>query len=178
LALLDNMLEKIHIDKQNLNIFTPMNVKLEGTEKLKELYLKLFSRTTKKNLDFETDIGMYKEVCSVYNKLFNVTTKKQTKIKNNGKVESFTIYSINPDKLKYHQELYDFRHTKYAKQDDLPQEKLIGVELMTKNKIIPKAVKKKINPKPVEKEKDQKILKNEIMKVRRPKGFKFENLVK
>jgi hypothetical protein len=146
LTLLDGMLKTINLDKKNIDKFTAMDVKLKDTEKLKEIYLKMFSRTTKKNLDFETDYGMYKEVCSVYNKLFDITTKKQTKIKINGKLKSLRIYSIDIDKMKYHEELYNFRNTIRTKNNKLKQIKLVGVKLPI-NKNISKINKN--NSKPV-----------------------------
>lgn len=175
LGLLDKMLATLNLQKDKLDTFIPSaetaeKTQLKDTGPIRKLYTDMF-RIRKKNLDMNSELGMYKEICNIYNMLFEVTSKKEIKPKINNEEVRFTQYSIDSKKLEKHKELYNYRH-KPANVEIIEDEKK---EIRKQDKrIIPKSVKQKSN----EKKTDLQNLKNESVKVRRPKGFIFENLMK
>lgn len=108
-SLLDEMLDKLKLNKNNLHEFSALGTKLEDVDKIKDKYLKLF-RIRKKNLDISTDIGMYKEICNIYSLMFNVTTKKRIKKKIDDEYVQIYLYTVDNTNIEYHKKLFDFRN--------------------------------------------------------------------
>jgi hypothetical protein len=106
IALLDSMLGSIGLDKHNLHLFCPDDTAIEGTELIKNEYLKLF-RVRKTNFDIKTRKDMYKEICNIYKILFGITTHKLKKIK---KDVVANIHTIDLEALEYHRQIYMFRN--------------------------------------------------------------------
>ncbi len=104
LALLNNMLNKLNLDKNNIGAFIPTLKKIDGYEKIKNDYLKLF-RCRDKDLKFDTDLEMYKAVCKIYQQLFGITTIK----KKNIKIAIYNLHLINEEELEYHNKIYQYR---------------------------------------------------------------------
>jgi hypothetical protein len=114
IKLLSEMMEKLGIDKNDIGDFMPENKKLDDTEKIKNTYIKLFG-CRKKNLDLSIDRNMYKEICYIYNNMFNVTTSKRERFGN----DRIYLYTVDKDILQWHKNVYQFR--KKAKANELPK---------------------------------------------------------
>lgn len=83
LVLLNKMLDKLGLGKEDIGLFKPNLTKNDDHEQMKQDYLKLM-RNRDNDLSFETDLGMYKVVCKMYQQLFGITlgTKKCTMVQN------------------------------------------------------------------------------------------------
>ena len=109
--LLDQMLDAINLNKNDLSTFVPENKKLDDIDKIQKTYTDLF-KVRKKNLDLSIDTNMYKEICSIYNSLFNVTSCKQTRF--NG--TRLWLYTVDESILNYHKDVYSYRKKKVLKK--------------------------------------------------------------
>lgn len=74
-VLLDSLLQKIGLDKLSIGKFIPGNKDFKNDQSVQALladYKKLIR--VRKNILFDTDVSVYKEVCNMYRQLFGITS--------------------------------------------------------------------------------------------------------
>lgn len=116
MKLLDDMLSKLNLNKNNIHTFKPSNdFKIDNHEELQKKYINLF-RCRGDNIDFSKDTHLYRYSCIIINDLFNNLIDCQRK-KING--HDIQIRTIKDDVIEYHRTLYNFR-----KQNKEPKKKI------------------------------------------------------
>ncbi len=120
LILLNSMLNKIELDKKNIGLFEPKNKTFKDDESVKKLltdYQKLIR--LRKDVSFDNDLLIYKEICNMYKQLFGITKASQSRFKGLKTIyENEKEKKEREEKEKEEKEEKEDKKNKKSKKDD------------------------------------------------------------